>query len=337
LPGRLLSITAIPAAFVTIALSTATQPHLLANGGWLAWPLAIAGIYALLRYLEDCEVSWVPMAYAPALWLVAVVTALGLHGMADDVLTLSEDWEVAAFGVGLAVVLLAAIRALHHEVGPFGRHPQPHAGLGMGAVAAFALVWTLSINLTATGASHPLPYLPLLNPADAAIGLIALAVVTWLNQLLRTRQASFLDGWNQLIGPVLGGMAFVWLNGTLVRTVHQWSSVAFEVDALWDSVPLQVSLSIVWTLVALAGMVVSTRNAWRTRWVTFATLLGVVVVKLFTVDLSQLSTGAKIGTFLVVGLLLLVVGYLSPVPPEGDGGGDPSGEAVHIGPDGRHE
>ena len=39
------------------------------------------------------------------------------------------------------------------------------------------------------------------------------------------------------------------------------------------------------------------------------------MVKLFAVDLSQLSTGAKIGTFLVVGVLLLVVGYLSPVPP----------------------
>jgi uncharacterized membrane protein len=38
-------------------------------------------------------------------------------------------------------------------------------------------------------------------------------------------------------------------------------------------------------------------------------------VKLFGVDLSKLSTGAKIGTFLAVGALLLVVGYLSPVPP----------------------
>ena len=42
------------------------------------------------------------------------------------------------------------------------------------------------------------------------------------------------------------------------------------------------------------------------------------MVKLFVVDLSQLSTGAKIGTFLVVGVLLLVVGYLSPVPPSAD-------------------
>jgi uncharacterized membrane protein len=46
-----------------------------------------------------------------------------------------------------------------------------------------------------------------------------------------------------------------------------------------------------------------------------ATLLAVVVFKLFTVDLASLSTLSKIGTFLAVGLLLLLVGYFSPVPP----------------------
>jgi uncharacterized membrane protein len=62
-------------------------------------------------------------------------------------------------------------------------------------------------------------------------------------------------------------------------------------------------------------MVFCTRRSYRRPWIAAATLLGVTVVKLFVVDLSTLSTGAKIGTFLVVGALLLVVGYFSPVPP----------------------
>ena len=114
------------------------------------------------------------------------------------------------------------------------------------------------------------------------------------------------------------GVAFVWLNGLLARSVHQWTGVAFEADALWDSVALQAAFSIVWALAALAGMWNSTKRSHRSGWIGFAALLGVVVVKLFVVDLSQLSTGAKIGTFLVVGVLLLVVGYLSPVPPSRD-------------------
>ncbi len=66
----------------------------------------------------------------------------------------------------------------------------------------------------------------------------------------------------------------------------------------------------------------------------FAGLLAVVVVKLFTVDLSQLSTLARIGTFLAVGGLLLVLGYVSPVPPGDDDeiardGDEESGELSH--------
>jgi uncharacterized membrane protein len=91
--------------------------------------------------------------------------------------------------------------------------------------------------------------------------------------------------------------------------------VPFRVGALWDSTPFQSALSISWTLVALGGMVWRTRARAARAWFAAATLLGVTVAKLFVVDLSTLSTGAKIATFLVVGALLLVVGYLSPVPP----------------------
>jgi uncharacterized membrane protein len=41
----------------------------------------------------------------------------------------------------------------------------------------------------------------------------------------------------------------------------------------------------------------------------------VVVAKLFFVDLSNLGTLGKITSFLTVGALLLVTGYLTPLPP----------------------
>jgi len=45
-------------------------------------------------------------------------------------------------------------------------------------------------------------------------------------------------------------------------------------------------------------------------------LLGAVVVKLFLVDLADIGTIARIISFIVVGLLILVIGYLSPMPPK---------------------
>jgi len=46
-----------------------------------------------------------------------------------------------------------------------------------------------------------------------------------------------------------------------------------------------------------------------------AALLGAVVVKLFLVDLAGSGTVARIVSFVGVGALLLVIGYVAPVPP----------------------
>jgi uncharacterized membrane protein len=50
-------------------------------------------------------------------------------------------------------------------------------------------------------------------------------------------------------------------------------------------------------------------------WLAGAGLLAVVVLKLFFVDLASLDTLRRIVTFLGVGLLMLVIGYVSPLPP----------------------
>jgi uncharacterized membrane protein len=44
-------------------------------------------------------------------------------------------------------------------------------------------------------------------------------------------------------------------------------------------------------------------------------LLGVVIAKLFLIDLSRSGSVERIVSFVGVGLLMLVVGYLSPLPP----------------------
>jgi uncharacterized membrane protein len=46
-----------------------------------------------------------------------------------------------------------------------------------------------------------------------------------------------------------------------------------------------------------------------------AALLAAVVAKLFLVDLSALSGLPRVVAFLGVGILLLVIGFLSPLPP----------------------
>lgn len=328
LPGRLLSLWSLPAAFLWIVPAATTQPHLLANGGGVAWPLLVAVIYGVLVRLESADVPGVRGAYVPAFSLVALVAPLAALGFVAEGLGLSGDWPFAAFGLALAAVLVAGRRAVELGVGPFGRAAHLHLRLALLPAAGLALAWIAVLNGLARGEAKPLPYLPLLSPVDVTVALLTVAVVAWWHRLGRSQPDVADRLAYRAFVPVLGGLGFLWLNALLARSVHQWTGVRFAPAPLWDSVALQVALSIAWTLLALAGMWTATRRRLRVAWITFATLLAVVVGKLFVVDLSQLSTGAKIGTFLVVGVLVLVVGWLSPVPP-----GDDVEGASHLGPD----
>jgi uncharacterized membrane protein len=78
---------------------------------------------------------------------------------------------------------------------------------------------------------------------------------------------------------------------------------------------VQTALSIFWTVLALTTMLIATRRASRVVWLTGAILLAVTILKLFVVDLSRVGTIERIVSFVGVGLLTLVIGYFSPLPP----------------------
>jgi uncharacterized membrane protein len=101
----------------------------------------------------------------------------------------------------------------------------------------------------------------------------------------------------------------------LLRTLHQWFGVSFELDELLQSTLVQTSLSIFWAILALVTMLLAARRQQRMMWLVGASLLGVVVVKLFLVDLSRIGSIERIVSFVGVGVLMLIVGYYSPMPP----------------------
>ena len=49
-------------------------------------------------------------------------------------------------------------------------------------------------------------------------------------------------------------------------------------------------------------------------WVAGAVLLGAVVLKLLLVDLSGTGSVMRIVSFIGVGVLMLVIGYVAPLP-----------------------
>jgi uncharacterized membrane protein len=158
-----------------------------------------------------------------------------------------------------------------------------------------------------------LPYLPLLNPLDIMQILALLTVTAWWRALpaVHTSPLSKPQGY-----AALAAWTFIFLNAVLLRSLHHWAGVPHTFAAHLESNLTQASLSIFWTLLGLAVMVVAASRRWREVWIVAAVLLGVVVAKLFMVDLAGRDTIEAIISFIAVGVLLLVVGYFSPLPPK---------------------
>ncbi|STQ91813.1 DUF2339 domain-containing protein [Iodobacter fluviatilis] len=168
-------------------------------------------------------------------------------------------------------------------------------------------LWTFYANLSQAGSRWPL-----INPLDLIqIGIFALLAL-WLYRVDKLRGGLPVQ-WLK-IGA--GATLFVWLNGVLLRTLHHWGDVPYQLGPLLQSTLVQAALSIFWTLLAFGLMLYATRKTDRSLWFSGAALLVIVVGKLFMLDLSRISGIERIISFIGVGVLLLIIGYLSPLPPK---------------------
>jgi len=190
---------------------------------------------------------------------------------------------------------------------PFAVRYRAYAvGAGM-PIAGFLVVWFFAVNLLSPGDPSPLPYLPLANPLDLTLALAVCVTAVWAMRLGTFRERALYQ-W-------IGAGIFVALNGVVLRTAHQWGDVPWRLSSLLASKPLQAALTLTWTLTALAAMTVATRRHLRILWMLGAALLAAVVAKLFLLDLGALSGLPRVVAFLGAGVLLLVIGFVSPLPP----------------------
>jgi uncharacterized membrane protein len=170
-------------------------------------------------------------------------------------------------------------------------------------------------NLLQDGSMAPLPYLPVLNPLDLTTAFaLALAAFTYRmvssDERLLARHAGLLARL-----PPAGIVAtYVWFNLILLRTAAHAFGVGYRLDALYESLIVQAMLSLVWSVTALVLMRRAALRASRRGWMIGAALLAVVVAKLFMIDLDGSGSVARIVSFVGVGLLMVLIGYLAPYP-----------------------
>ena len=110
-------------------------------------------------------------------------------------------------------------------------------------------------------------------------------------------------------------MGFTLLNGILLRTLHHWVGTPFEWASIFTNSTVQMSFTFLWGITAFLLMLLAHRRAQRQLWIVGAALMGVVVAKLFLLDLAQTGSVERIASFIGAGLMLLVMGYFAPLPP----------------------
>jgi len=290
--------------------------HPFADVGMVAWPVAFLVFYFVLAKVENEVVRALASAsHCVALWLLAIVLGWECAWQIDTAVGEGRIW--ADIGRPLVPALLAAWIASRREPKhwPFEPHLRVYLAYALAPIMLALWFWVLYINFARNGDPAPLPYVPLLNPLDLSIALIAVIFLTWQRALLRNDPPAALQQAIRSAPVWLGATGFIWANGVLLRSLHHYADVPFRLDAMLRSTLVQTSFSVFWSLLALGAMVFSNRRRIRPLWVCGAALLAVVVVKLFIVDLSKISGIERIVSFLGVGVLLLVIGYFAPVPP----------------------
>jgi uncharacterized membrane protein len=301
---RWLWLAPYPAAVLEIALEIARGVHPFDNYGWAAWLAAFGAHFWLLRRHEGERPALGEWLHAGGVWAAAVVGSREVAWWIDYAVQGRRVWPSIAWAI-VPAALLAYLGRLQSRT---------YVIAGGAPLAVFLGAWIFYAN-TKDGDPFPLSYLPIVNPLDIALGLVFLILVLWQRAAARCGLEAWLNAQRNVIASLFAAAGFVWANGILLRTLHHWADVPFALRPMLDSQLVHAALSILWMLLALGAMVWATRRAVRPVWIIGAALMGVVVAKLFLVDLSSVGKIERIVSFIVVGVLMLLIGYFSPVPP----------------------
>jgi len=277
------------------------------------------GLHFLLGYLTFwvLRTPWPRgLGWVHVMWWLAIPIALMLQihhafDTAPDLVTLGEGWRLAA--IGLPILIGTALLLYRQDwVGlplmselSFYRHRLEVpvlalAGLGMAAL------------LVSSGATHPLPFVPLFNPVELMQWLGLVLLWRWCRDNFENSDV------RSALNLMLALCGFVMITVMTLRATHHFGGESWSPLMVTRSLP-NAALSIVWTLLGIIGMLVGASRARRGWWIAGASILGMVVLKLLLVDMRLLGNMPGIVSLLTVGVLFVAVGYFAPMPPSATG------------------
>jgi uncharacterized membrane protein len=327
LPRHIAVAAAAIAAAFGLAVGT-NLGHPLAEAGWLGWPLLLGAAWWLLYQLDRAPDTLLQglldgLHAACALLLVLLLAQESSWQVRQQI---GGVWPLLPWGLAPALALVLVGRGTLAPAWPLRAHPEAYRLYAGAPLALGAVLWVLLLNLSSDGDPRELPYLPLLNPLDLTTLLVFGALLRWWRALEPGQAQRLTPPDPRLLPGAAAALVFLWLNAALIRGLHYLAGTPLDLDGVARSFTVQAALSVFWGLLGFAAMGYAARRAQRTVWLAGAGLMAVLLLKMFLVDTAGRGTLARIVSFLAVGALLLLTGYVSPLPPRREPASDPENQ-----------
>ena len=313
----LASLLLVPAAWAILAGAAHALYQPAAAWGWLGW-LAVGVVHMrnLRQLATQLPGGACSAAHVLGLWLLLLVPSLQLRYLLMQLAEQYNAWRWLGWALLPSLYLLWVARASRLPW-PLASYPREYRLWAAAPLAGLLLVWFWLANAFSAGNADPLPYLPLLNPLELGLLLALSGAALWAwqaGQAWNWPAALYRQG----VQGVLGLSLFALATAMVFRSAHHWGDVPYAQPELLRSMLVQAGLSLVWTSIALGLMIAGHLRVRREWWLLGGLLIGVVVAKLFFVELGNRGGLERIVSFIGVGVLLLVVGYFAPLPPRQD-------------------
>lgn len=243
------------------------------------------------------------------LWFMVLVASLEVHyhtlGLGGD-----KIFEFIALALVPLLVSIALLIPKQYK-GWLESSRNTYQLFGVGVLIFVLFLWEIGTFMLVTKNVTYLDYLPLFNLLDMMQVLVLSTMGYWVYRQKEQFKANI-----TLVSYGTLALLFVALITVIfARWVHHTHDVMYRVDALWNSIYFQTGISILWSMIAIVLMLFSKRYTNRLLWLAGFGLLITVVLKLFFVELASSGTIERIISFMVVGTLLLLIGYFVPLPP----------------------
>lgn len=279
------------------------------ESGFYLWPLSFVAMFWTFWQFDKQLQSASAVMHAAGIVLLSFLLTWEVSWHLLDHLDLFNAWHMAWVPI---VVMAMIARILRADSWPFSQHEEAYHDFALPLMICVPIAWSF-LQLFSSGSSSPLPWLPIANPLDVVQIIILMGAYFWGPRLLPTIVQQ-LTSRQVFYGIVAYG--FLWANVELLRGLHHWVGIPWELPTIISADISQTVMALFWALCGLLVTIFASKKQDRTLWFFGGVLLVAVVLKLFLVDLSAQDTIERIVSFTGVGLLLVAVGYFSPLPPK---------------------